>query len=102
MGTASALLRELRRRTGLSQAALARRAGLPRSVMNAYERGARQPGADALADIARSVGYELRLAPIVDLDRNARALAEVLDLAEALPWRPQRRLRYPRLDRRAG
>ena len=48
-GVAPELIGEIRRRSGLTQAELARRAGLPRSVLNAYERGRRQPGVDALA-----------------------------------------------------
>jgi len=47
----------------LSQAELARRAQLPRSVVNAYEHGRRQPGVDALARIASAAGMELRVVP---------------------------------------
>lgn len=100
VGTASRLLVEARRATGLSQAALARKARIPRSVLNAYERGNRQPGADALASILSAAGFELRLGPRIDLERNARALAEVLDLAERLPWRPRRTLPFPPFHRR--
>ena len=99
---ASDLLLEARRATGLTQAALARKAGIPRSVLNAYERGNRQPGADALAAIVRAAGFDLRLVPRVDPERNARILREVLDLAERLPWRPRRTLHYPPLRRRIG
>jgi transcriptional regulator with XRE-family HTH domain len=66
-----------------------------RVALNAYERGRRQPGADALARILRAAGFELALAPRIDVERNARVLSEVLDLAEALPWRPDERLRFP-------
>lgn len=102
MGKASRLLVEARRAAGLSQAALARKAHIPRSVLNAYERGKRQPGADALAAILEAAGFELRVVPLVDRERNARVLAEVLDLAERLPWRPRRTLEYPPLRRRLG
>lgn len=102
MGKASRLLVEARRAAGLSQAALARRAHIPRSVLNAYERGKRQPGADALASILEAAGFELRVVPLVDRERNARMLAEVLDLAERLPWRPRRTLEYPPFRRRLG
>ncbi|HEX9695232.1 MAG TPA: helix-turn-helix transcriptional regulator [Actinomycetota bacterium] len=77
MGVSAELLREARRRAGLRQAGLARRAGIPRSVLNAYERGTRQPGADSLAAILAAAGFELRLAPRIDPARNARILAEV-------------------------
>lgn len=95
MTIASELLLEARRAAGLSQAAVARKAGIPRSVLNAYEKGRRQPGADALASILAAAGFDLRLVRRIDPHRNARILAEVLDLAERLPWRPQRKLRYP-------
>jgi len=88
---------EARQATGLTQAALARKAGIPRSVLNAYERGTRQPGADALAAILRVAGFDLQAVPVVDLERNARVLSEVLDLAERLPWRAGKTLAYPPL-----
>jgi len=92
--------------SGLSQAELARRAGMPRSVVNAYVRGKREPGADALARLAGAGGFELRLAPRkppVDVERASKILVQVLELAEALPFRPRPELGYPRLsDRIAG
>lgn len=102
MRTASELLIEARRAASLTQAALARKAGIPRSVLNAYERGNRQPGADALASILAAAGFELRLSPRVDRERNGRVLAEVIALAEALPYRPEPTLRYPPFHRRVG
>jgi DNA-binding transcriptional regulator YiaG len=51
-GTSPQLIGEIRRRSGLRPAELARRAGLPRSVVSAYEHGRRQPGVDALARLA--------------------------------------------------
>ena len=89
------LIREMRRRTGLTQAGLARRARMPRSVVNAYEHGKREPGVDALARLAAAAGFELRLRPAVrrlDPERAGRLLAQVLDLAEALPHRRRRGL----------
>jgi len=102
MKTAVRLLTEARRAAGVSQAELARRARIPRSILNAYERGARQPGAEALASILAAAGFDLRLAPRIDHARNARVLAEVLDLAERLPWKPRPTLTFPPLHRRAG
>lgn len=87
---AAALLLTARRHAGLSQAELARRADLPRSVVNTYERGRREPGADALLRVLRSAGVELVLRPAQprpDPVRAARILEQVLDLAEALPGR---------------
>lgn len=102
---AAKLIRLARRRAGLSQAELARRAGLPRSVLNAYERGHRQPGVDSLCRILEAVGLELRLAPREhrpDPDRAGRVLEQVLDLAEALPTRRRGALRYPPIRERTA
>lgn len=96
---------EVLSRSGLKQAELARRAGLPRSVVNAYVRGSREPGADALARLAAAGGFELQLAPRkppVDVDRASKILVQVLELAEALPFRPRPELGYPRLADRIG
>ncbi|MGH2907303.1 MAG: helix-turn-helix domain-containing protein [Solirubrobacterales bacterium] len=101
--TASELVRDMRISSGLRQATLARRAGMSRSVLCAYESGARQPGVDALARIAAAVGMQLSLQPAVvpvDPDRAGRILEQVLDLAEALPYRPGRELKFPRLTER--
>jgi len=98
--TSASLTREIQERSGLSQAELARRAGLPRSVVNAYLKGSREPGADALARLAAAGGFELRLArrkPPVDAERAGKILVQVLELAEALPFRPRPELDYPRL-----
>lgn len=97
--------REILTRSGLSQAELARRAGMPRSVVNAYVRGKREPGADALARLAAAGGFDLQLSPRkppVDPDRASKILVQVLELAEALPFRPRPELAYPRLSDRVA
>lgn len=94
---------EILSRSGLSQAELARRAGMPRSVVNAYVRGKREPGIDSLSRLAAAAGLKLVLKPHeppVDVDRASRILVQVLELAEALPFRPRRELGYPRLPDR--
>lgn len=94
------LIRQARRESGLSQAELARRARMPRSVLNAYEHHRRQPGVDALARIADAAGLEVRMGPRADQIDDTRAgqiLVQVLDLAEALPSRRRGRLAYPSL-----
>src|SRR5690349_20792667 len=94
---------EILRRSGLTQAELARRAGTPRSVINVYAKGKREPGVEMLTRLASAAGLQLELgerrAP-VDPHRAGRILVEVLELAEALPFRPKPALAYPRLDRR--
>jgi transcriptional regulator with XRE-family HTH domain len=102
---AGRLIGEIRRQGGYSQAELARRAGLTRSVLNAYERGRRQPSVDALARIAACAGLELRLGSPDEqpqLVRAGRILSQVLDLAEALPQKRRGPLGYPSLKALAG
>jgi transcriptional regulator with XRE-family HTH domain len=99
------MVKEILRRSGLSQAELARRAGMPRSVVNVYLRGHREPGAGALARLAAAGGLQLELGERkgpVDPYRAGRILVEVLELAEALPFRPKSELNYPRLPDRIG
>lgn len=99
------LVAEIQRRSGLSQAQLARRAGIPRSVLNVYIRGHREPGADALMRIASAGGFRLDLQerkPPVDPERASRILVQVLELAEALPFRPRAEMQYPPLVERLG
>ncbi|MGH8991776.1 MAG: helix-turn-helix domain-containing protein [Acidimicrobiia bacterium] len=102
---AARLLVQARRQAGISQAELARRAGLPRSVVNVYERHRRQPGVDIFARLLAAAGFELRIAPAlhhVDDERAARLLAQVLDLAEVMPARRRGPLAYPPFSCRAG
>lgn len=99
----ASLTEKIKAQSGLSQAELGRRAGLPRSVVNAYLKGSREPGADALARLAAAGGFELQLSrrkPPVDAERAGRILVQVLELAEALPFRPRPELDYPRLSDR--
>jgi transcriptional regulator with XRE-family HTH domain len=99
---AGEMVATIRRESGLSQAELARRAGLPRSVVNAYEHGARQPGVDALARLAAAAGLEIGVGRPRDWAEQVRAsriLGQVLDLAETLPARRRGQLSYPPLSR---
>jgi transcriptional regulator with XRE-family HTH domain len=101
---AAALLGEARNRADLSQAELARRAGISRSVLSVYESGRREPGSEALARILGAAGFRLSLQPSVrqlDDERAGRILEQVLELAEALPGRRRGSLQYPPLARHA-
>jgi transcriptional regulator with XRE-family HTH domain len=96
----SALIARVLDQSSLKQAELARRAGIPRSVLNAYLRGHREPGADALLRIAAAGGVELTIKerrPPVDPERAGEILIQVLGLAEALPYRPRAEMAYPPL-----
>jgi predicted nucleotidyltransferase/DNA-binding XRE family transcriptional regulator len=61
MAAAGALLRQARKRAGLSQVDLAARAGVTQSVISAYESGQRQPSIPALARLVDAAGLELTL-----------------------------------------
>jgi transcriptional regulator with XRE-family HTH domain len=101
----AALAAEIHRRSGLSQAELARRAGLPRSVLNVYLKGRREAGADTLARLAAAGSLQLGFAPRrppVDPERADTILTQVLELAESLPYRPRMELGYPHLPDRVS
>ncbi|MEA2374114.1 MAG: hypothetical protein QOD53_577 [Thermoleophilaceae bacterium] len=97
------VLREARQQVGLSQAALARRAGTSQATVSAYESGRKQPSVDTLGRLLAASGLRLAVEPAVrepsaiEHRRAARQLADVLALAEALPTRHAPDLRYPRL-----
>jgi uncharacterized protein len=61
MDRAGKLLREARRRAGLTQLALAERAGLAQSVISAYERGHREPSVETLRRLIAAAGFDLEL-----------------------------------------
>jgi transcriptional regulator with XRE-family HTH domain len=97
---AADIIGQLRRESGLSQAEIGRRSGIHTSVLSAYEHGRRQPSVAALARIAAACGQELRVEPPLaerSTVRAGRILAQVLDLAEQLPYRPAHQLPYPPL-----
>lgn len=55
------LLQLARLKAGVTQAELARRAGVPTTMVSAYERGRRQPTLATLQRLLRAAGYELRM-----------------------------------------
>jgi hypothetical protein len=78
---------------------------MPRSVLNVYLKGRREPGADALIRLAGAAGFDLgleRRKPPVDSERAGKILVQVLELAEALPFRPRAEIGYPPLAERLG
>lgn len=79
------LLRRARRRRAWSQAELARRAKIPASQLCAYETGAKQPSVATLARILAAAGVDLAGLGEDDRRRQARELADVLSLVDAMP-----------------
>lgn len=96
-----------RRRAGLTQAELARRAATSQATVSAYESGRKQPSAETFVRLLAAAGARLRVDPeqhpplrtasAAERARRGRILEQVIELAEALPSRPSRELRYPRL-----
>jgi uncharacterized protein len=58
---AGAVIRDARRRAGLSQAELARRAKVSQPVISAYEGGRREPGLAMLSKLVEATGHRLRV-----------------------------------------
>jgi transcriptional regulator with XRE-family HTH domain len=94
------LLRDARRDAGLTQAEVARRAGVRQPVVAAYEAGRREPTLPMLRKLLRAAGHrvELSLGPAPDVERANERLQAALGLAEAIPVRRRRgELTFPRL-----
>ena len=53
------LVREARKRAGLTQADLGRRAGVPQSTVARIESGARTPSTDLVERLVRAAGFEI-------------------------------------------
>ena len=101
------LLRTARRRHGLSQVALAARAGTSQPVISAYERGRRDPTSRTLRRLVAAAGdrLEMRLAPEppalpppASPEEHAHRLVDVLLLADAVGHRERSPLTFPRID----
>jgi transcriptional regulator with XRE-family HTH domain len=109
---AGATLRSARDRAGLTQGELAARAGTSQATISAYENGSKQPSVATFSRLLAAAGARLAVEalanPVVEpsvgeLAAAGATLAEVITLAEALPVRHARELRYPRLaGRRAA
>src|SRR4051812_18633881 len=107
-----ATLRSARGRAGLTQGELAARAGTSQATVSAYESGTKQPSVATFSRLLAATGSRLAVEPAAaplrepsraELARAGATLAEVITLAEALPTRHSKRLRYPRLaSRRAA
>jgi transcriptional regulator with XRE-family HTH domain len=68
-----------RRHSGLTQQALAKRAGTSQAAMSAYESGRRSPSVDTLCRILGAAGFEVRMRLAEpDTHDSARLSAESL------------------------
>jgi transcriptional regulator with XRE-family HTH domain len=75
---AAGLLQLARLKSGLSQRELAERAGVPATMISAYERDRRQPTLGTLLRLLRAAGYDLRL-QLVLADTDDDVLARLED-----------------------
>ena len=99
------LIRDARIDAGLSQAELAARSGTSQEALSAYERGRKDPSASTATRILAAAGWTVVRAPArevwtagaAELERRARILAQVVDLAERLPAKRRGHLAYPPL-----
>ena len=69
------LVREARKRAGLTQSALAERAGVARSTVARIESGARCPSTDMVERLVRAAGFEIRVA-LGDPDPQTTSMLE--------------------------
>jgi uncharacterized protein len=90
------IIRAVRRRQGLTQSELARRAGTSQPVISAYEHGRRDPTYHTLRKLVEAGGERLHLDAVLpgsdqalpgEVGEHARRLLEVLTLADAIPVR---------------
>ena len=72
---AAQLVHEARRRAGLTQRALAVRAGVSQPLVARIEQGAVQPTFDRLLQLVRACGFDLEV-HVVPLDEDAWTLVE--------------------------
>jgi transcriptional regulator with XRE-family HTH domain len=97
-------IRAARRTAGFSQAQLARLGGTSQPTLAAYETGRKQPSVATLSRLLAVAGVRLeavrrpRREPDVspaELGRRGETLVAVMDLADELPTKHDRLLRYP-------
>lgn len=105
---ASAVIKNARGTTGLSQRELAARSGTSQATICDYERGIKSPTAETLGRILAAAGYGLELTPLRtpvcrpsrgQLKARSLELLDVLELAAALPTAHSEELDFPALPR---
>jgi transcriptional regulator with XRE-family HTH domain len=96
---AASMLRQLRERSGLSQAELAEVSGVAQPTISLYETGRREPGADVFLALVHATGHTLDPRPIrrpMPGKQVGELLPQLLDLADAIPRRhPPEPLAFP-------
>ena len=81
--TAASRVNQARRAAGISQRELSRRTGVPQSAIARIERGQQVPRADTLDRLLQACGFELRLGPIRGGGVDRSQIREWLDMSPA-------------------
>lgn len=97
---AGRVLRYARRNAGMSQAALAKVAGIPQSTVARIETGKLTPRVDTLERLLRATGRSLELAPVIGADEDRSLIRDRLQLSPA--ERARLAVREARAMRRFG
>jgi transcriptional regulator with XRE-family HTH domain len=91
----SDLIREARTRAGLTQDALSKRSGRPRSLIARWEQGSVSPSFDNLLEVVEACGFEL---PLVLVERDTSLDQRLEKNRQLSPERRARRL-FTQLDK---
>ena len=79
------VLEQARVAAGLSQAALAERAGTSRPTLSAYERGRKSPTLETAVRIVRTAGFDLAITPHIEFRQVALDRGRPIQVPNALP-----------------
>src|SRR5680860_685462 len=82
------LLERAREAAGLSQAALAKRAGTSRPTLSAYEHGRKSPTLDTAERILAEAGFDLTITPTIEFREVAVERGRPIQVPNALPRLP--------------
>lgn len=85
---AADLLTYARRAAGISQEALAKRAGTSRPTLSAYEHGHKSPNLETAARIAGAAGFDLALQPRIEFVEHPGGRGRPVTVPTALPRLP--------------
>jgi transcriptional regulator with XRE-family HTH domain len=77
------IVREARRRAGLTQTQLAERAGTTQSAIARLERGDVEPGFHRVIELVRAAGLDLRIGIVVDDEHDWSIAAQNLQVSPA-------------------
>lgn len=82
------VLKHARQAAGLSQAALAAKAGTSRTTLSAYEHGRKSPTLETTARILRAAGFALTITARITFHDNAIGRGRSVPVPDALPRLP--------------